>query len=584
MKNDCMSSVDGEAGPMTGQGTFARSVRLLGGALATVAAASLVQCTGTVERYDVLIKNGRIIDGTGDPGFYADVAIRDDSIAAVGSLDEAEADQVIDATGLTVTPGFIDMHTHSDYTLLIDGNAESAIRQGVTTEILGENQSAGPLLGAARIELERSLEPTPLDPDWTTLGDYFSRLEESGVSVNVASYVGSGQVRMAVMGSENREPSDAELSEMESLVDQAMQEGALGLSSALSYVPNTFMGVDEIVRLAKVAARHGGIYATHLRHQNLEIESGIREAIEIGRRADLPVHIFHFKVKHPKMWGKFYQYTSLVDEARAEGITVTADLYPYIAGTTNLAASMPPRFLDGGTEKMLELIRNPEVRAEIRRDIDRGLPEWENEVAEAGGWGRMVVSAVQKPENKKYEGKSMAEVAEMMGKDPVDAMCELLLSEGGRVPMIQHAAAEADLEHAIGLPWTAIGSDGVAMNPDDFPWMGRPHPRSYGTYPRVLKVYVKEKGLVPVSDAIRKMTGLPAQILGFQDRGLLRPGMKADVVLLDAEGVADRATFENPQVYPLGIEYVFVNGVMVLDRGNHTGAHPGRVLRRTAGR
>lgn len=565
---------------MTKKSTSATVVRFSRGVLATVAAAALAQCTGEVDRYDLLIVDGRVVDGSGNPWFHADLAVRGDRIAAVGELDEANAARVIDASGLTVVPGFIDMHSHSDYTLLIDGNAESKVRQGVTTEILGEHRSAGPLVGPAREELERTLRGVPLTPDWTTLGEYFTRLEESGISVNVASYVGTGQVRLAVMGVEDREPSEAELAEMESLVDQAMEDGALGASSGLSYVPNTFMEIEEIAALAEVAARHGGIYATHLRRQDVKIGAGIREAIEMGRRADLPVHIFHFKVKHPEMWGEFSRYTALVDEARAEGVDVTADLYPYIAGVTNLAASLPPRVLEGGTEEMLERIRDPEVRAEIRRDIDQGLPGWENEVAEAGGWDRMVVSAVQEPGNERYEGKSLAQVAEMMDEDPVDAMCELLLSEDGHVRMIQHAAAEEDLEHAIGLPWTAIGSDGIAMNPDDFPWLGKPHPRYYSTYPRVLDRYVRDEELLSFPEAIRKMTGLPARILGFPDRGLLRSGMKADIVILDADEVVDRATFEKPQVYPPGIEYVIVNGVPVLDEGSHTDARPGRVLRR----
>jgi len=569
---------------MKRRGIWYRRFRILTGLLTTVAVASVGGCGGDGAAYDLLIRGGRVVDGSGNPWFHADVGVREGTIAAVGDLGDAEADRVIDASGLTVVPGFIDMHAHSDYTLLVDGDAESKVRQGVTTEILGEHRSAAPQVGPARAELVRSLEGVPLEPDWTTLGEYFSRLEASGISVNVASYVGTGQVRMAVTGAEDREPSEVELSEMESLVEEAMRDGALGVSSALSYVPNTFMSSEEIVRLARVAARHGGIYATHLRRQDVEIEAGIREAIEIGRRAGIPVHIFHFKVKHPEMWGRFSSYTTLVDEARAEGVNVTADLYPYIAGVTGLAASLPPRFLEGGTEAMLERIRDPAVREEIRRDIARGLPGWENEVAEAGGWDRMVVSAVRSPENQEYEGLSLARVAELMGEDPVDAMCELLLSEGGNVRMIQHAAAEEDLEHAITLPWTAIGSDGIAMSPDGFPWLGKPHPRYYGTYSRVLDRYVGEKGLLSFSDAIRKMTSLPAQILGVRDRGLLRPGMRADIVVLDADGVEDRATFENPQVYPLGIEYVFVDGVAVLSRGTHTGARPGRVLRGTGGR
>jgi len=531
------------------------------------------------ESFDVLIRNGRIVDGTGSPWYYADVGVRGDSIVAMGKLGHAAAARMIDASGLAVVPGFIDMHAHSDYTLLVDGRGESKILQGVTTEILGENSSAGPQAGLARQELQRSLRAGGIIADWTTLGGYFQKLLVSGISGNIASYVGSSQVRMVVMGAENRKPSENELSRMDELVEQAMQEGAIGVSSALSYVPNTFMSTAEIARLCRVAARYGGIYATHLRRQDLEMRAGVLEALQVGEQAGIPVHIFHYKVKHPQMWGKLSEFSALIDQARARGLAVTGDLYPYIAGMTGLAASLPPRFLEGGNDKMLERIKNADVRGEIRRDIANGLPDWENEVAEAGGWDRMVVSAVQKPENKKYEGKSLGDLARAAGKDPVDAMCDLLLSENGRVPIIQFAAAEQDLEHAIRLPWIAIGSDGTAMHPDRFPWLGKPHPRHYGTYPRVLGPYVREKQLLTFPEAIRKMTSLPAQTLGFLDRGLLRPGMKADIVILDPERVADRATFESPQQFPVGIEYVLVNGTLVAERGRHTGARPGRVLR-----
>ncbi len=377
------------------------------------------------------------------------------------------------------------------------------------------------------------------------------------------------------MGSENRKPSESELSRMDELVEQAMRDGAIGVSSALSYVPNTFMSTAEIVRLCRIAARYGGIYATHLRRQDLEIRDGVLEAIDVGEKAGIPVHIFHYKVKHPKMWGRLSEFSALIDQARARGLVVTADLYPYIAGVTGLSASMPPRFLEGGTASMLERIKSPEVRAQIRHDIENGLPEWENEVAEAGGWDRMVISAVQQPENKKWEGKSMQELSRATGKDPVDAMCDLLLSEKGRVAIIQFAAADADLEVAIRLPWSMIGSDGTAMHPERFPWLGKPHPRHYGTYPRVLGRYVREKKLLSFPEAIRKMTSLPAQTLGFLDRGLLRPGMKADIVILDPDRVLDHATFENPQQFPVGIEYVLVNGTVVAEGGRHTGRAPG---------
>ena len=545
--------------------------------LAGVAFSAVLE--GQPDRFDVLIRNGRVVDGSGNPWYYADIGIRGDSIVAMGKLGSAAAARVIDAAGLTVVPGFIDMHSHSDYTLLVDGRAESKVHQGVTSEILGEGSSAGPQIGPTGQELQRSLRASPVKVDWTTLGEYFQKLLTSGISVNIASYVGSGQVRGVVMGTENRKPLDAELTRMDELVDQAMRDGAIGVSSALSYVPNTFMTTEEIARLCRIAGRYGGIYATHLRRQDLEMRAGVLEALEVGQKAGVPVHIFHYKVKHPQMWGKLSEFSVLVEQARARGQVVTGDLYPYIAGMTGLSASIPVRFLEGGTSKMLERIKDADIRGEIRRDIANGLPDWENEVGEAGGFDRMVISAVQKPENKKYEGKSLGDLARATGKDPVDAMCDLLLSEGGRVPIIQFAAADQDLEHAIRLPWTAIGSDGTAMHPDRFPWLGKPHPRHYGAYPRVLGPYVREKNLISFPEAIRKMTSLPAQTLGFLDRGLLRPGMKADVVILQPERVADRATFDNPHQFPVGIEFVLVNGTVVAERGRHTGARPGQILR-----
>ena len=552
--------------------------------LLTLALAAGAASQSTAQTFDVLIRKGRVVDGSGSPWYYADVGIRGDSIVAMGRLGEATAHRVIDAPGLTVVPGFIDMHAHSDYTLLVDGRAESKILQGVTTEILGESSSAAPRSGSAAQKLrKRPPRAGPVKTDWTTFDEYFQRLLASGISVNIASYVGSGQVRMVVMGAENRKPSESELSRMDELVEQAMRDGALGVSSALSYVPNTFMSTAEIVRLCRIAARHGGIYATQLRRQDVEMRAGVAEALEVGEKAGIPVHIFHYKVKHPQMWGKLSEFSALIEQARTRGLAVTADLYPYIAGVTGLSASLPPRFLEGGTDKMLERIKSPEVRAQIRHDIENGLPDWENEVAEAGGWDRMVISAVQQPENKKYEGKSLEELSRATGKDPVDAMCDLLLSENGRVTIIQFAAADADLERAIRLPWTTIGSDGTAMHPERFPWLGKPHPRHYGTYPRVLGRYVREKKLLSFPEAIRKMTSLPAQTLGFLDRGLLRPGMKADIVLLDPDRVLDHATFENPQQFPVGIEYVLVNGTVVAEGGRHTGARPGRILRRQEG-
>jgi N-acyl-D-aspartate/D-glutamate deacylase len=396
--------------------------------------------------------------------------------------------------------------------------------------------------------------------------------------VNIASYIGSGQARMDVLGNNNRAPTTEELEKMKALVEQAMRDGAIGLSSGLIYAPNMFAQTEELIALAQVAARYGGIYTSHIRGEGTHWKRAVDEAIEIGEKGGLPIHILHFKMDSQANWGKMPEQIKEIQAARDRGVDITADQYPYSAAMTGLEQCLPPRYLEGTSEEIVARLKPAKARAEIRRAIETGLPGWEdNEVQGVGGWHGVMVASVQKRENKRYEGKRLDEVARMMGKDPVDALCDLLISEGGSAEAIYFSMSEADVALAMKQPWVGIGSDGIAVTPD-MAFMGKPHPRFYGTFPRVLGVYVREKKVLTLPDAIRKMTSLPAQITGLTDRGLLRAGMAADIAIFDPKTVSDRATFENPLQYPAGIPYVIVNGVVVIDHGQHTGAKPGRVL------
>ncbi len=539
--------------------------------------------TSAKAEYDLLIIHGRILDGTGSPWFEGSVAVKNGKIADIGRLRNVTAKRVIDAGGLIVAPGFIDLHTHSDYTLLVDGTAQSKIRQGVTTEILGEAASAGPILGPAVADFDNGTAPLTqkdgLHRDWTTLGEYFSRVERQGISVNIASYVGSGQVRLDVMGNVNRAPTPEEVARMESLVEQSMREGAIGLSSGLIYAPNMFATTEELIDLARVAAKFGGLYTSHIRGEGSNSVQSIGEAIEIAEKAGLPGHILHFKSNGEANWGRMPELIKLIQGSRDRGIDITADLYPYLAGMTSLEQCLPPKYLEGTADQVVARLKAPKARAEIREAIDKGLPGWDNnEVKDCGGWHGVMLASCQRPENKKFEGKRMDEIARLMGKDPVDALCDLLIAEHATPMAIYFSMSESDVELAMQQPWVGFGSDGAAVNPS-MAFMGRPHPRFYGTFPRVLGVYVREKRVLTLPDAVRKMTSLPAQIIGLTDRGVLRPGMAADIVVFNARTVKDRATFEDPAQYPVGIAYVIVNGALVIDKGEHTGAKPGRVLK-----
>jgi dihydroorotase/N-acyl-D-amino-acid deacylase len=528
-------------------------------------------------QYDLVITGGHILDGTGAPWYAGEVAIRDGRIADIGRLGNVPAKRVIDAKGLIVAPGFIDMHTHSDFTLLADGKGESKIRDGVTTEILGESESAGPVIGPAVEGIDRELKSMGVTRDWTTLGEYFARVERSGISPNIASYVGSGQIRMAVVGNVNRAVTSEELEREKQLVEQAMRDGAIGLSSGLIYPPNSYMSTDELVALAKIAASYGGVYASHIRGEGNTGDAAVDEAITISERAGLPAHIFHFKVSGAMNAGKMKGRIERIQAARDRGLEITANQYPYIASMTGLAMVLPAKFLEGTRAEQVERLRDPKSRAKLH-EIMAGHPGWETSWRNtAGGAHGVMVAAVERPENKKYEGKRLDEVAQMMSKDPVDAVSDLLAAEDMTPYAIYFIMSEPDVRLAMQQPWLTIGSDGSAVSPE-MAFMGKPHPRFYGTFSRVLGHYVREEKVLTLPEAIRKMTSLAADITGLKDRGVLRPGLAADITVFNPETISDKATFEDPLHYSVGVEYVVVNGVLVVDQGKHTGAKPGRVL------
>jgi N-acyl-D-amino-acid deacylase len=531
------------------------------------------------EPFDLVIRRGKIVDGTGNPWYHGDLAVRGGKIAAMGNLPAARARREIDARGLVVAPGFIDIHSHSDFVLLEDGNAESKIRQGVTTEVLGEGSSSGPYQGKlapVRVTVRGKAER------WTTLGGYFDLVERAGVSTNVASFVGLGTVWECVMGKSHRRPTPAQLEQMKALVEEAMKNGAAGLSSMLAMPPGSLATTDDIVELCKVVARYGGIYVTHIRNEGTGVLAAIREAIEIGRRAGVAVEILHIKIADRALWGKMAQVVQLIDDARKQGVNVGANVYPYTRGNNNLASILPPWAHEGGTAKMLARLKDPADRARMKKDIRAGIPGWYNHYTAVGGdWGRMLISA-----NNRYRGLTMDRIlaARAKGKDPapdaLDELFDLLIEEGGSVSTVYDHHIEKDMNLAMVQPWCSIGSDGLAYATKGPLRRGHPHPRSFGTFPRVLGVYVRQRGLLRLEDAVRKMTSQNAAKIGAHDRGLLRPGNYADLALFDPERVIDRATYTDPFRYSEGIEYVLVNGQVVLDRGKHTGARPGKALRR----
>jgi N-acyl-D-aspartate/D-glutamate deacylase len=526
--------------------------------------------------FDVLIINARIVDGSGGAPLDGSIAISAGKIAAVGDLT-GTATRTIDAKGRAVSPGFIDLHSHSDLTLITDGNGQSKIRQGVTTEVIGESDSVAPRQDAS--------ERTP----WTDFHGYFAAIEKSGISPNLLSYVGLGTVRAMVVGDDDRKATGAEVASMQQMVSSMMDQGIFGVSTGLIYPPNAFANVDELSAVSTPAAEKGGLYASHLRYDGLKLRDGIGEAIAIGERAKIPVHVFHLKVTGQKNVGRMREVIAMVDAARARGVRVTADQYPYVASSTSLTATIPPWAQDGGTDKLIARLKDPQERARIRKEMENTNPAWENRFQSAGTWQNVQLASIGRTRgavdagaspNRKYEGMRVLDAAKQAGKDPFEFVFDLLIAERGSIGCVYFIIDEGDLALAMKQPWVAIGSDGSSLAIEGPLHVGVPHPRNFGTFPRVLGRYVRELKVIPLEEAVRKMTSLPASILGLADRGTIKQGMWADLVMFDPATVADKATFEDPFQYPVGIDTVLVNGQVVLDEGRHTNARPGKVLKR----
>jgi N-acyl-D-aspartate/D-glutamate deacylase len=511
------------------------------------------------ELYDIVIRNGRVLDGAGNPWILADVAVRSGRIVRVGHVEGAGRRE-IDATGLYVSPGFIDMMDQSGSVLPRNGLAENKLRMGVTTAIGGEGGT-----------------PVPVD----SIEAYFTGLEERGISINFGSYFSETQARVPVLGNADRAPSAAELERMRDIMDRAMRQGAMGMTTALIYPPSSFADTDELVEVARVAGEHGGIYASHIRDEGAGLVGAVREAIEIGERGGLPVEIFHYKGAYEPGWGTIIKEAAdEIEAARTRGVDVAADMYPYTAGGTGLEATIPSWVFDGGMDSVRARIGRPDVRTRLKRELETGYEGWWNIVEAAGGWDGVVLVNARNPDNARFEGKSLTTIAAEWGKEPADAAWDLVAAGGGRVMAIYHMMSEDDVRWALQRPWTSIGSDaGAALEAGTPDVLGLPHPRSYGTFPRVLARYVRDEGLLTLEEAVRKMTSWPATRMRLERRGVIREGAWADITIFDLARVQDRATYDEPFLFPEGIELVLVNGVVVIeDGGTHTGARPGHVL------
>ncbi len=531
------------------------------------------------ERYDVLILNGTVYDGTGGEGTRADVAIRGDRIARVGSLEGHGAGLVIDARGLAVAPGFINMLSWSTESLLVDGRSLGEITQGVTTQIFGEGDSMGPLtpeMTKRRLEAQGDIT---FDITWTTLAGYLQELERRGVSQNVASFIGATTLREYVVGLEDRKATPEQIRQMQRLVRQEMEAGALGIGSSLIYAPAFYAGTEELIELCRAAAPYRGKYISHVRSEGNRLIEAVEELLRVAREAKVPAEIYHLKAAGQKNWPKMDRVIAMVEAARAEGLSITADMYTYPAGATGLDAAMPPWVLDGGYEALFKRLRDPKERARIAQAIRTPTDEWENLYLAAGSADRVLLVDFKKPSMKKYTGLTLAEAAKQRGEDPVDTIMNLVLADESRVGTVYFMMSEENIRRQIRLPWLSFGSDAASMAPEEPFTRSSAHPRAYGNFARVLGKYVRDERVLTLGEAVRKLAALPAANLELEGRGLLKAGMFADLAIFDPATVADTATFEKPHQLAVGMKHVFVNGAHVLRDGEHTGVKPGRALR-----
>jgi len=528
--------------------------------------------------FDLVITHGHIIDGTGSPWYSGDIGIRDGKIAAIGNLSGAPRKRTIDAAGKVVAPGFIDMLGQSELTILVDPRLPSKIFQGITTEITGEGNSIAPLNDAIIHTDRAGYDHYSITPDWRTFRQYFARLEKQGIGINVADYVGATQVRRMVLGDDDKQPTPAQLDQMKALVRDAMKDGAVGLSTALEYAPAPYARTEELIALATEAGKSGGIYATHMRDESNSVLEAIDEALRIGREAQIPVEIWHIKVAGKANWGRMPEVVAKINAARAAGADVSANTYAYTAWFNDFSAFIPAWAHDGGVAKLVERLKDPATRERIRKDMLTPSRDWDNEWQEIPGPEAIMIGAVQNPKMMPLQGKRLSEIAKLWNKEPMQALFDFLIEDPNSSVAV-FGMSQPDVTLALQQPWVSIDNDSEGTSPEGILGQAHPHPRAYGTFPRILANYVREEKILSLEDAIRKFSALPAQRMRLTDRGVLKAGMWADVVIFDPATVRDRATFDSPNELSEGMEYVLVNGTPVIEEGKMTGTRPGKVLR-----
>jgi dihydroorotase/N-acyl-D-amino-acid deacylase len=529
--------------------------------------------------FDIVITNGHIIDGTGSPWYSGDIGIRDGKIAAIGNLSDSRRARTVDAKGKVVAPGFIDMLGQSELTILVDPRLPSKIFQGITTEITGEGGSIAPLNDAIIKADKSTYDHYQINPDWRTFRQYFDRLQKQGMGINLATFVGATQVRRMVLGDADVQPTPQQLEQMKELVRQAMRDGAVGVSTSLMYAPAPYAKTEELIALAAETSKFGGIYATHMRNESNSVLQSIDEAIRIGREAHVPVEIWHLKVAGKNNWGRMPEVVAKINQARAEGTDIEADTYAYTAWFNDFSAFVPAWAHDGGLDKMVERLKDPTTRERIRKDMLTPSNDWDNEWQEIPGPEAVQICVVHNPKLLPLQGKRLSEIAQLWNKDPMDALFDLLIQDDGFTAVAVFGMSEPDVLLALQQPWVAINNDSSGASTEGILGQEHPHPRAYGTFPHILRKYVREDKSLTLEDAIRKFSSLPAQRMRLTDRGVLKEGMWADVVVFDPATVRDLATFENPNQLSEGMDYVMVNGVPVIENGMMTGKLPGEVLR-----
>jgi len=533
------------------------------------------------QKFDVVIRGGTVYDGSGKPGVVTDVGINADTVAFIGDLSKAIGTKEINAQGLAVAPGFVNMMSHAEVSLLMDGKSQSDIRQGITLEVLGEG-SMGPLSDQMKNDYRDQMKRNPdwkFDIDWTTLGEYLESLQRRGVSPNVASFVGANTIRIHELGYDNRAPKPEELERMKALVKQAMEEGAMGTTTALIYAPDNYATTEELIELSKVAAPYGGMYISHMRSEGNNILNAVDETIRIAREANMPAEIYHLKLGGKENWGKLDSVIAKIDKANKSGLRITADMYNYTAGATGLDATMPPWVQEGGIKEWIKRLKNPAIRKKVLQEMLTPTDKWENLLLNAGDPDNVLLLGFTNDSLKRYTGKTLGEVAKIYGKSPQETAMDLVITDSTRVETAYTLMNEENIKRQIALPYVSFGSDAGSPSAEGMFLKYKDHPRAYGNFSRLLGKYVRDEKVIPLEEAVRKLSSLPTTNLKIQKRGSLTLGYFADVVIFDPATIQDHATFENPHQYSTGMVHVFVNGAQVLENGEHTGAKPGRVVR-----